>query len=228
MTAEAFAKHFKKDLLKKREEGTVRSNGRMRLQGISGPRLSCEGLEMKRTTIISVLLIVPAFVLPGAAQSDETAKCSYLLPHIADGGGWQSTLLVTNVTDSASQWTLRLYGLSVDRSEHVGPVHQASGSTATFNLLGAGAYLAWPTSNQSPLASGYATLDCTEPVVAQVVFASIGSSDTPDGMAIVIRSQAGRVFQFLVLTPQATLRFAVANNTGGNGIAPSTVLTRTA
>ena len=42
-----------------------------------------------------------------------------------------------------------------------------------------------------PLASGYATLDCTEPVVAQVVFASIGSSGTPTGMATVFSSQAG-------------------------------------
>jgi len=147
-----------------------------------------------------------------AAQSDETAKRFHFLPHIADGNGWQSTLLVTNVAQSASACRLQLYGLGVNRFEHLGTV-QASGSTATFNLPGVGAYLTWPTSNQSTLASGYATLDCTEPVVAQVIFASIGSSGKPTGMATVFSSQAGRVFQLPVLTPEASLGFAIANDT---------------
>ena len=154
----------------------------------------------------------PAVVVPSSQASDETAKRFHFLPHIADGDGWQSTLLVTNVAQSASACRLQLYGLGVNRFEHLGTV-QASGSTATFNLPGVGAYLTWPTSNQSTLASGYATLDCTEPVVAQVIFASIGSSGKPTGMATVFSSQAGRVFQLPVLTPEASLGFAIANDT---------------
>ncbi len=163
-------------------------------------------------TIITFNTLPPAVLVPFSQSSDETAKLSHFLPHIADGGGWQSTLLVTNVAQSASQCTLKLYGLDADRFHNVDTV-RVSGSTATFDLPGAGAYLTWPTRNLSPLASGYATLDCTEPVVAKVVFASIGSSGTPTGMATVFSSQAGTVFQFPVLTPEATLGFAIANDT---------------
>ena len=162
--------------------------------------------------IITFSTLPPAVVVPSSQSSDETAKRFHFLPHIADGNGWQSTLLVTNVEQSASACRLQLHGLGVNRFEHLGTV-QASGSTATFNLPGAGAYLTWPTRNRSTLASGYATLDCTEPVVAQVVFASIGSSGRPTGMATVFSSQAGRVFQLPVLTPEATLGFAIANDT---------------
>ena len=85
-------------------------------------------------------------------------------------------------------------------------------STASFELEGAGGYLEWSTRSEGPEASGYATLDCANPVVAQVVFASIGSSGAPTGMATVFSSQAATVFQFPVLTPEATLGFAIANN----------------
>ena len=162
--------------------------------------------------IITFNTLPPAVLVPFSQSSDEAAKHSHFLPHIADGDGWQSTLLVTNVAQSASQCTLQLHGLGADRFESVNTV-QVSGSTATFDLPGAGAYLTWPTRNQSPVASGYATLDCTEPVVAQVVFASIGSAGTPTGMATVFSSQAGTVFQFPVLTPEGTLGFAIANDT---------------
>ena len=144
--------------------------------------------------------------------SDETAKRFHVLPHVADGSGWQSRLLVTNAGRATSQCTVELHGLTVDRFEDAGGV-TAAGSTATFELGGAGGYLVWGTQNAQPLASGYATLDCTAPVVAQVVFASIDESGAPTGMATVFSAQAGAVFQFPVLTPAATLGFAIANDT---------------
>ena len=159
--------------------------------------------------VLALLLL--AALAPLSQASDETAKRVHLLPHIADGDGWRSTLLVTNVARSASTCRLQLYGMSTNRFETLSAV-QASGSAATFNLPEAGAHLAWRTRNPSALASGYATLDCSQPVVAQVVFASIGSSGRPQGMATVFSSQAGREFQFPVLTPQATLGFAIGND----------------
>ena len=53
---------------------------------------------MKRMKILATLLATIACALPAAAQYDETAKSFHLLPHLADGGGWQSVLLVTNVS----------------------------------------------------------------------------------------------------------------------------------
>ena len=151
-----------------------------------------------------------ACTLPAIAQSDETAKSFHLLPHLADGGGWQSVLLVTNVSQSASRCTFNVYGVPLNRFRGV----TAAGSTTTFQLDGPGGYLIWRTKNElAAVASGYATLDCSAPVVAQVVFAWFGGSGEPTGMATVFSSQAGTVFQFPVLQPAATLGFAIANDT---------------
>ena len=160
-----------------------------------------------------VLTTICAF--PSIAQQkrlpDETAKRFHVFPQIADGGGWRSFLLVANVAQSTSQCTFELHGLTIDRFQDVG--FAAAGSTATFELNELGGYLVWGTRNESALASGYGILDCSAPVVAQVLFASRDGSGTTTGIATVFSSQAGEIFQFPVLTADATLGFAVANDT---------------
>ena len=169
---------------------------------------------MKRIAwkILATLLATIACALPAAAQYDETAKSFHLLPHLADGGGWQSVLLVTNVSQSASRCTFNVYGVPLNRFRDLSAV-TAAGSTATFQLEGPGGYLIWDTKNElAAVASGYATLDCSAPVVAQVVFASYDGLGVT-AAATVFSAQAATVFQFLVLQPAATLGFAIANDT---------------
>ena len=167
---------------------------------------------MKPLGILVTLLVAMACALPAIAQSDETAKRFHVFPQLADGGGWQSFLLVTNVAQSSSFCTFESHGLTVDRFSEVSGI-TASGSTATFSLEGDGGYLAWPTKNESALATGYATLDCTVSVVGQVLYASVGQSGGITGLATVFSSQAGGVFQFTVLTADASLGIAIANDT---------------
>ena len=163
--------------------------------------------------ILATLLATIACALPAAAQYDETAKSFHLLPHLADGGGWKSVLLVTNVSQSASSCTFNVYGVPLNRFSELGSFGTAAGSTATFQLEGPGGYLTWPTKNElAAVASGYATLDCSAPVVAQVVFASFDGLGVT-AAATVFSAQAATVFQFLVLQPAATLGFAIANDT---------------
>ena len=166
---------------------------------------------MKPLGTLATLLVAMAFALPAIAQSDETAKRFHVFPQLADGGGWQSVLLVTNAAQSSSFCMFELHGLSLDRFAEVSGI-TAPGSTATFSLDGPGGYLAWRTKNESALAIGYATLDCTAPTVAQVLYASRDGSGVT-GMATVFSSQAGTVFQFPVLTPEASLGIAIANDT---------------
>ena len=167
---------------------------------------------MKPLGKLVTLLVAMACSLPAIAQSDETAKRFHVFPQLADGGGWQSFLLVTNVAQSSSFCTFELHGLTVDRFSEVSSI-TASGSTATFSLEGDGGYVAWPTKNESALATGYATLDCTASVVGQVLYASVGQSGGITGLATVFSSQAGRAFQFTVLTADASLGIAIANDT---------------
>ena len=161
---------------------------------------------------LATLLAIIAIALPAAAQYDETAKSFHLLPHLADGGGWQSILLVTNVSQSASRCTFNVYGVPLNRFSELRGV-TAAGSTATFQLEGRGGYLFWSTKNElAAVASGYATLDCSSPVVAQVVFA-LYDRLVVTAAATVFSAQAATVFQFPVLQPAATLGFAIANDT---------------
>ena len=162
-------------------------------------------------SIITFNTLPPGIIETASRSSDETAKSLHVVPHLADGGGWKSFLMVTNVSKASSPCTLQLYGLDMSRLEDSEGV-TVTDSTASFELGGAGGYLVWSTRGEGPEASGYATLDCANPVVAQVVFASIGSSGAPTGMATVFSSQAATVFQFPVLMPEATLGFAIANN----------------
>ena len=163
--------------------------------------------------ILAILLATIACALPAAAQYDETAKSFHLLPHLADGGGWQSRLLVTNTSQSASSCTFNVYGVALNRFSELGSFGTAAGSTATFQLASSGGYLIWPTKNElAAVESGYATLDCSSPVVAQVVFASFDGLGVT-AAATVFSAQAATVFQFPVLTPAATLAFAIANDT---------------
>ena len=69
---------------------------------------------MKPLGILVTLLMTFACALPAIAQSDETAKRFHVFPQLADGGGWQSFLLVTNVSQSSSFCTFALHGLSLD------------------------------------------------------------------------------------------------------------------
>ena len=173
-----------------------------------------------RSTLSQTALLLAAIAIAGtmtcvlqvAAQTDEGAKRTHLLPHLADGDGWQSILLVTNAAETASLCTLDLFGLSVERFQGAGGV-SATGRRATFELAGPAGHLVWRTRNEAALGSGYAKLDCSAPVVAQVVFASIGDGDRPTGMATVFSSQTARAFQFPVLTPAGTVGYAVANDT---------------
>ena len=163
--------------------------------------------------ILATLLATIACALPAAAQYDETAKSFHLLPHLADGGGWRSVLLVTNTSQSASSCTFNVYGVPLNRFSELGSFVTAAGSTATFQLASSGGYLIWDTKNElAAVASGYATLDCSAPVVAQVVFASYDGLGVT-AAATVFSAQAATVFQFPVLTPAATLGFAIANDT---------------
>ena len=186
---------------------------------------TCSQLKMNRRRKnidrrFFVAVALAAFVLttmcafPAIAQqkrlSDETAKRFHVFPTLVDGGGWRSFLLVANVAQSTSRCTFELHGLTIDRFQDVG--FAASGSTAAFELQQIGSYLVWGTRNELALASGYGTLDCSTPVVAQVLYVSKDGSGVT-GMATVFSSQAGEIFQFPVLTADASLGFAVANDT---------------
>ena len=147
---------------------------------------------------------------PTASIADSTAKRFHVFPQLADGDGWKSSLLVTNVSQSASQCTFGLHGMDIDRFADINGI-TAAGSTATFDLEEPSDYLVWGSKNELSVATGYATLDCSAPVVAQVLYAFTDPLGETAGMATVFSSQAAAVFQFPALA-QGALAFAIAND----------------
>lgn len=172
--------------------------------------------------ILVALLLTVVWALPAFAQPDETAQHFHVFPHIADGGGWQSSLIVTNAGQSSNSCTLELHGLTADRFEAADGV-MAEGSMATFDLQEAGSHLVWSTRNEMAVGSGYATLDCVDPVTAQVVFALTSGTGEPTGIATVFSAQPGFVFQFPILKQDAVLAFAIANNTDTDAVCDLTL-----
>lgn len=172
--------------------------------------------------ILVALLLTVAWAMPAIAQPDGTAKHYHVFPHIADGGGWQSSLVVTNAGRSSNSCTLELHGLTVDRFEAADGI-MADGSMATFDLPESGGHLVWSTRNELALGHGYATLDCVDPVVAQVVFAAISGTGEPTGIATVFSAQPGFVFQFPILSQDALPGIAISNNTDMDAVCDITL-----
>ena len=172
--------------------------------------------------ILIALLTTVAWAMPAIAQPDDTAKHFHVFPHIADGGGWQSSLVVTNAGQSSNSCTLELHGLTVDRFEEADGI-TSEGSMATFDLPGSGGHLVWSTRNELAVGTGYATLDCVDPVVAQVVFAQTSGTGAPTGIATVFSAQPGFVFQFPILKQDAILALAIANNTDTDAVCDLTL-----
>ena len=164
---------------------------------------------MKPLGILVTLLVGMACALPAIAQSDETAKRSHVFPQLADGGGWSSVFIITNVSTTSSACTLYLYGgLGIERLAPAPGVTTTS-SRATFALEERGGAFFWATQDAAALATGYATLDCSAPVAAQVFYTSSG------GVATVFSSQQASIFQFpaIGLNEGTNLGVAIANDT---------------
>ena len=175
---------------------------------------------MKRTPILATLLLTIAPALPALAQSDPTAGRSHFLPHIADGGGWQSTLIVTNVSDDVSHCSLEVNGsLTLDRFQDAGDGVTMDGSTATFDLSATGGYLVWSTRNAPMTVNSYAKLNCDADVTAQITFAWLpGGAARPVGIATVFGSPSGTEFQVPILNSTGTVGFAIANDANADAL----------
>ena len=163
---------------------------------------------MKKIFLIGMLLAAASDL---CAQGNATV---HIFPQFADGvivggttlTGYVSGVLVTNTTNQPSTCNLQLYGSGL-ANRIAGPSSltlQASGSFGFVNsALGA--------NNIQPLATGYATLTCTQPVAAAVLYAYVGLNGVLSAASVFSSPPATRA-QLLAL--QTTrLAFAIANNT---------------
>jgi hypothetical protein len=113
---------------------------------------------------------IPETVLSTAAP---TAGTSHVFPQFADGrlgdgSYYRTTLMIANPTTASANCTFRLHGLTVDGQ-----------STFTYNF-GPSGWLISPTSGTESFRAGYATLQCSTNVEAQLLYTLY----TPDGIKV--------------------------------------------
>ena len=151
-------------------------------------------------------------MIAGAAFADEADGQLHLLPFVVDGEGIQSRLLVTNVSESSSQCSLDLAGPDLDTArfeDHF--LVSTEGARPTFELEEDGGNLTWTSKGERSLTYGYASLDCAEPVTAQVLYSSRVAGEFVSMTSMPGARKADR-FQFTLIPQVGSLVFVFAND----------------
>jgi hypothetical protein len=134
------------------------------------------------TLTLSITLSVP---------TSATANTYHVFPQFADGRAsdgsyYRTTLMVANPSSiTTSTCTLRLYGLTVNGQ-----------GTYTFTFVGGG-WTVLPVSSTQPLKSGYATLQCSAAVEAQLLYSFYSPAGAKISEATVFSSPPAAAVQVL-------------------------------
>jgi len=146
----------------------------------------------------------------GFAQTDRSANANHTFPQIADGkfadgSYYRSSVVATSVNAGVTSCTLNLNGLASNR---------LAGGVLTFDLTNVGAYTILQTTGDQAFASGYATLNCTRPVTAFVVYEYFRPPTGLASTATVFSSQTGSLAQFTVdQRGGSRFAFSITNDT---------------
>ena len=155
----------------------------------------------------AVFAALPAVAL----NEDAKGQLVQYLPLIADGDGFRSRLLVTNLADGGNDCSLQLRGAGLEsgRFGATGGI-SASGRQAELAFSAHGEQLSLPSLGGRGLVFGYARLACAGPAAASSLL-TIGSPGNPAAMAIVPGVNPASRLQF-PLVPGANEQFLVLNN----------------
>src|SRR5437867_3393652 len=153
-------------------------------------------------------------VMPVEVRS-QGAATFHVFPQIADGvlsdgTGYTSILLATNVSPQPARCRLQPYGRGLD-SRFSGSSTFTLPTSGSFNILTTVAAL----NVLLPLTTGYATLSCDQPVVAEVAYTYFSPAGVISG-ATVFPSPATTRAQLIMVTG-SRLAIAVANDTDSPG-----------
>ena len=159
----------------------------------------------------AALTFCPADRIAIAQAADETAKRFNYLPLIADGGGIQSTLLITNVADSANSCSLAFLFDQLDAGDFGTHDRLLPAGAGGEIDLPAGAHVSIVSEDGQALALDSATLECAEPVVARVLI-SLSVGETVQAAGTLPSVETSEKFGFPVLSDAFGDYFLVAYN----------------
>ncbi len=137
-------------------------------------------------------------------NADSDALSHQELPLIVDGAGFQSHLLVTNLSRTRNECQMNLAGEGLNYGRF-------SRTDASLILPREGDHLTISSAGGSSLAFGSALFDCDGPVVAQNLLTSKVQQDLV-GMALISDAQYTNEFEFPYLPWISRLALVVNNN----------------
>jgi len=164
-------------------------------------------------TIVALSLITAVFMVPTAMAQ----KVSYTFPQVVggvnpDGSSWRSLVYVTNSGGNPTSCSVSMYGLITNNQTF----------TLSFDL----ASREWSYAIEafkSPVASGYARLDCSQPVTAALIYSLVATDETTTlGMATVFSAPSTNYAMFPVLL-NSGLRTGIALANDNDTVAYLTV-----
>jgi hypothetical protein len=147
--------------------------------------------------------------IPATSRSvvGATASTYHIFPQFADGilsdgTYYRTTLMISNPSSSEANCTLRLYGLTIN------------GYNTYTVTLSTGAWSLEALSSTQSLRSGYATLQCSASVEAQLLYSFYSPAGAKISEATVFSSASSRELQLLADGREgARLGLAIANDT---------------
>jgi hypothetical protein len=132
--------------------------------------------HIAKVTLCFSLLWVPLF-----GQSAQTLT----IPHVVDGGGWQSTIVLTNTAATAASATLIFHtDTTAGGTQPWTPPFLEVSSTAGLGLSGGSTLFLHTRGTAAALAQGWAELNADAGIIAYVVFTNrVPGRQDQDGTA---------------------------------------------
>jgi len=159
-------------------------------------------------------VLFPAVFLVCAGQALYGQDTTHIFPQVADGGFsdgtfYKSTLTVLpqNPSGSETACTFVLHGLTATAE------NGDNGDTFNFSVPAAG-FAVFKTTGQQGIKTGYATLDCSNSVFANLLYTNYASNGVKLGEATVFSSPKDFSHRLIVdHRSGARLALAIANDT---------------
>src|SRR5215813_823548 len=163
---------------------------------------------MKSTLKVTFLFAIIS--LTASVAQAQNAGLTHIFPQVVDGVGsdgtvYTSRFLIASSDGSSATCKISLFGLDPGRL-----------SAPTSVRLEVGFFETITTRGRDVIGTGYARLDCSQPVVASLTYSLLSATGTPLGIATVPSAPlASLALLPMVLNGRSRYGIAMANDTDG-------------
>lgn len=159
------------------------------------------------TSMLKATFLLAIISLTTSVARAQNAGLTHIFPHVVDGVGrdgtvYTSRFLIAGSGGSSATCQILLFGIGPERL-----------SARASVLVEGGGFETIATRGEDAIDTGYARLDCTQPVVASLTYSMVSATGAPLGIATApSASPAGLVLIPIVLNGHYRYGIALAND----------------